>query len=122
MNFINTTQTYGRPISPVSVHQQFGVREGFALPGGIALWKSGGKIAAGIVAVVFLVNMGISSLVARVDKDIAKVETLRQELVAKKEVLDGYKKELWSKENIARLAGKKLALQLPVEGQIVSLR
>lgn len=110
MNFINSTQAYGRPISNIGVRQQLRARDCFDLPGGILLWKTSAKVALVIIVVAASVNMLLASLVGNVETSIARAESVQRELTVKHEVLSSYQEELWSEKNITDLAGRKLEL------------
>jgi len=118
MNFINTTQAYGRPITAINVRQQLRGREYFDLPGGILLWKCVGRVALVIGLFVVCINLMLSSFVSNVDQSITAAERTQREFKTKYLVLSDYKKDLWSKENIEKMAGDKLALRAPVDGQV----
>lgn len=118
MNFVNTTQAYGRPISNINVRQQLHARDCFDLPGGVVLWKCAGRIALIVGLFVVCANLMFGSFVDSVDETISAAERTQREFMTKYQILNDYKKELWSKENIANLAGKKLALHAPVDGQV----
>lgn len=124
MSFVNTTQTYGRPISSIrpmsniDIRQQLRTRDCFDLPGGMILWKYVGRIAVVICLVVVGINMMFGSFVQKVDQSIIAAERTQREYRITYQVLNDTKKDLWSKDNIEKMAGDKLALHAPVDGQV----
>jgi hypothetical protein len=122
MHFINSTQSYSRPVSTFNFRQLLNLKGLQEVPGGITLWKTVGKAGLAALAVTFLATTIISWRIGAADETIAKMETFHGKLKVQQAYLTDYQKELWGKDSIASLAQEKFDLYIPIEGQVKHLR
>ena len=122
MHLINSTQSYGRPVSTFSIRQLFRGKGLQDVPGGIDLWKTIGKVGGAALVVTFAVTSIVSWRIDSADLAFAKMEAIHGKLKVQHEYLTEYQKELWGKDSIASLAQAQFDLYIPVEGQVKHLR
>lgn len=118
MNIINTTQTYLRPASKISLLQQFWRNGSLDLPGGPTLWRMAGKTALLMLPLTLAVNLFVASAINSIDYKINMMDNQRHELVDQNIEMLARKARIWAPENVRDLAADKLSLYERAENQV----
>ena len=118
MNYNNSSETYMRSVAKIGSRQNFRPRELFDISGWLVLWKPAGKILLMIFPLVLVINMFVASVITDFDRSIVSVDNQRHELMDKNIEMLARKARLWAPDNIQKLAGDKLALQVNSGDQV----
>ena len=110
MNYNNSTDTYVRSAAKIGMRQQVLPRELFRFSGWSVLLRPCGKILLMILPLVLVINMGIASMIANVERSLVSVDNHRHELMDKNIELLARKASLWAPDSIRQMAGEKLGL------------
>jgi len=91
-------------------------------PGGTVLWMTASKIALVIVFIAFCINLWLNFSITRGEKTIQAIEAARHQLREEQIILLAQRANLMSEKQVLRRAGEELALFVPGEKQVFSLR
>lgn len=122
MNYQSPIQYVAQPTSSLEFKQHLKRRKVIDFPGGIALWLAASKVAAAILVVVFGLQMWLGSIVSSSAQVVQELEATRHGLKNNQIILLAERASLMSTKHVQEVAGTKLALFVPEEGQVYKFR
>lgn len=118
MNYPNSNQSYFRTATKIGARPQIGRKRALLIFGGAIPWLAIGKTVLVVLPVTLVVNILISSAVSNLDQSISVLQSRQQQIEDRNIDLLAQKARVWAPDNIEKLAGEKLSLYSPSEGQV----
>lgn len=122
MNYQSPIQYVAQPTSSLDFRQHLKRRKVFEFPGGVALWLAVSKVTAVILVVAFGLQMWLGSRISSSAQIVQELEATRHGLKNTQIIFLAERASLMSTKHVQEVAGAKLALFVPEEGQVYKFR
>ena len=118
MIYQDSVQAYFRSASHVGMRQHLSRRGVFDLPGGIALWRSVGKILLVLLPLVLTAQFILSSMVSSAERAVRVADDTQYNFTITNSLLKAERSRLVTPDQVRAIAGESFALHTPEKGQV----